>query len=181
MQARMRGVTWHADLPSPALADLRVLDLFYFDFSGKQQRGQLISNVLWAEEVLRIFAKLWALRFPMRSLVPMAAFAGDDGLSMAANNSSCFNARRIKGTSRLSAHSYGAAIDINPVQNPVIRDGKVLPAEGAAFTDRDDLRPGMITEGSAVLEVFLAAGWSWGGHWQNPLDYHHLYRPEVSR
>lgn len=180
MQASMRGVTWHADLPCPALGELRLLDLPFVDFVGKEQRGQLITNALWADEVLDIFAKLWALRFPMHTLVPMTAFGGDDGLSMAANNSSCFNARRIKGTSRISAHSYGAAIDINPVQNPIIRDGHVLPAEGEAFTDREDLRPGMIVEGSEVLEVFLAAGWSWGGHWQNPLDYHHFYRPHLS-
>ena len=137
-----------------------------------------LGDPLLAEEVVTIFSKLWDVRFPIHSIRPMTEFAGDDGLSMAANNSSCFNARRIVGTERLSLHSYGAAIDINPVQNPVIRDGEVRPAAGAAYQDRSNARPGMILEGGPALDIFLDAGWLWGGHWENPLDYHHFYRPD---
>ncbi len=179
MQEAMRGVSWHASLPCPPLAALRALDLPYFDFAGTECEGLLITSALLADQVLGIFAGLWALRFPIHSIRPMTEFAGDDGLSMAANNSSCFNARRIRGTTRLSSHSYGAAIDINPVQNPIIREGIVRPDAGRAYLDRKDLRPGMIVEGSAALQVFLDAGWSWGGHWQEPLDYHHFFRADV--
>lgn len=178
MQERMRGVTWHEDLPCPGLVDLRLLTLLYVDFDGVENRGQLVTSALLADEVVTIFSKLWDVRFPIHSIRPMTEFGGDDGLSMAANNSSCFNARRIVGTTRLSAHSYGAAIDINPVQNPVIRDGEVRPEAGAAYLDRTQMRPGMILEGGPALDIFLDAGWLWGGHWENPLDYHHFYRPD---
>ena len=33
---------------------------------------------------------------------------------------SAFNGRKIAGTDRWSSHAYGVAIDINPIQNPVI-------------------------------------------------------------
>ena len=178
MQEAMRGVTWHEELPCPRLDDLRLLTVPYFDFDGVEQHGQLVTSALLAEEVISIFSKIWDVRFPIHSIRPMTEFAGDDGRSMAANNSSCFNARRIVGTSRLSAHSYGAAIDINPVQNPVIRDGVVRPDAGATYLDRSIARPGMILEGGPVLDIFLDAGWLWGGHWENPLDYHHFYRPD---
>ena len=47
-------------------------------------------------------------------------FQGSDDASMAANNSSAFNFRRVQGTQVLSHHARGLAIDLNPVQNPVV-------------------------------------------------------------
>ena len=44
---------------------------------------------------------------------------------MADNNSSCFNYRKIANSKIISMHSYGLAIDINPVQTPYIFDSKV--------------------------------------------------------
>jgi hypothetical protein len=45
-------------------------------------------------------------------------YSGDDDRSMAANNTSAFNCRKVAGTSKWSEHAYGRAIDVNPVQNP---------------------------------------------------------------
>lgn len=175
MKARMRGVTWHKELPSPGLDELRLLEIPYLDFAGAEQLGGLVTTSRLAEQILQIFARLRDIDFPIASIRPMVDFGGDDGLSMTANNSSCFNARRIMNSDRLSAHSYGSAIDINPVQNPVVRDGIVRPDLGARYLDRDDARPGMFVSGGAALEIFLDAGWKWGGDWTNPKDYHHFY------
>jgi poly-gamma-glutamate synthesis protein (capsule biosynthesis protein) len=180
MQERMRGVTWHEELPSPRLHELRLLEIPYLDFAGVEQKGQLVTAASLAEQVVRIFAGLRDLDFPIAGMRPMIDFQGDDGLSMAANNSSCFNSRRIVNSDRISVHSYGAAIDINPVQNPVIRDGKHRPDAGAEYLDRENIRPGMFVDGGAALQVFMDAGWSWGGHWDNPKDYHHFFEPSFA-
>jgi hypothetical protein len=62
---------------------------------------------------------------------------------------------------------------VNPVENPYVFGGKVLPPAGAAFTDRADVRPGMAVRGGELVAAFAAAGWSWGGGWANP-DYQHF-------
>lgn len=180
MQERMRGVTWHEELPCPRLHELRLLEIPYLDFSGVEQLGQLVTGATLAEQVLGIFSSLRALDFPIAGMRPMIEFGGDDGLSMAANNSSCFNSRRIINSDRISVHSYGAAIDINPVHNPVIREGKHRPDAGAAYLDRGNIRPGMFVDGGEAVQVFLSAGWKWGGHWDNPKDYHHFFDPAFS-
>jgi hypothetical protein len=100
---------------------------------------------------------------------------------MEANNSSGFNCRYIEGTTKYSMHSYGMAIDINPVQNPFIlyEDGKkrVLPEAGKAYLDRGKSKKGMVTE--EVISIFKGNNFAvWGGDWKTIKDYHHF---EVSK
>jgi hypothetical protein len=74
-----------------------------------------------------------------------------------------------------SEHSYGRAIDINPVQNPYVSgDGTVSPPAGAGFTDRSRAAPGMIVADDAVVRAFAAIGWEWGGDWSSAKDYQHF-------
>lgn len=94
---------------------------------------------------------------------------------MSANNSSCFNFRKIAGTDKLSLHAYGLAIDINPMQNPFIQNSKISPANGKDFIDRSKIKAGMV---EPVVEVFYKYGFTeWGGNWQEPIDYHHFQVP----
>ena len=65
------------------------------------------------------------------------AYDGDDNRSMAANNSSAYNCRTVAGQSSFSAHAYGAAVDINPVENPYVTADGVLPPAGRRFVDVD--------------------------------------------
>ena len=59
-------------------------------------------------------------------------YGGDDDRSMAADNTSGFNCRRVAGSSSWSAHAYGAAIDINPVENPYLTAAPCRPARAVA-------------------------------------------------
>lgn len=53
------------------------------------------------------------------------------------NNTSGFNCRRAAGQANSSAHAYGEAIDINPLQNPSVRPGSIMPrGYWAASRDR---------------------------------------------
>jgi poly-gamma-glutamate synthesis protein (capsule biosynthesis protein) len=107
------------------------------------------------------------------------AYRGDDERSMAANNTSGYNCRRVAGRDALSAHAYGAAVDINPVQNPYLTASSVHPRAAARFTtiDRsDDARVprGAIRDGDVVVRAFARIGWDWGGYWSTAKDYQHF-------
>ena len=90
------------------------------------------------------------------------------------NNSSAFNCRNVTGGTAFSEHSYGAAIDLNPVQNPYVRSGTVLPAAGAAYLSRSAYRKGMILAPGPVTGAFKTIGWGWGGDFTGLKDYQHF-------
>jgi peptidoglycan LD-endopeptidase CwlK len=151
---------------------LSLLNIDYFSFDGQLHRGQIIVNAALADEVQEIFAEILSARFPIETVIPVCAFAWNDDLSMAANNSSGFNPRRVAGTRRKSLHAAGRAIDINPVQNPWEHDGLIEPP-GAVY---NPAAPGTLTEDSAPVVAFLSRGWEWGGHWATMKDWHHFQK-----
>ena len=61
-------------------------------------------------------------RFPIEKMLLIEALGADDERSMAANNSSAFNCREVPGKPGVfSRHSFGAALDLNPAQNPFLQ------------------------------------------------------------
>jgi len=156
-------------------ADLRLLHLTYQGFDGDVHAGSLVVHTSVTGAVIEVFRLLFERRFPIRRMEPVDAFGGSDDASTAADNTSGFNCRNAvsNGPAHWSAHAYGRAIDVNPVENPYILDGAVLPPAGSAFRDRADLRPGMAVRGGDLTAAFTAAGWSWGGVWASP-DYQHF-------
>jgi hypothetical protein len=108
---------------------------------------------------------------------PVSVFRASDDASMAADNTSAFNCRRAvaAGAPTWSRHAYGMAVDVNPVENPYLFGGRVLPPNGAAYRSRTAARPGLIRRGDAVHRTFTAAGFRWGGTFSSP-DYQHFDR-----
>ena len=174
LHQRMIGTSWHAHPECPQPAELAKLRMSHWGMDGRVHRGELIIAAPLAAQVLDAFRSIFAARFPIARMVPIYVYGGDDEASMAANNTSAFNFRVVAGTSTLSQHSFGTAIDINPVQNPWIRDGQVSPAQGAEYLDRKLVRPGMIVRPGPVTGAFDAIGWHWGGDWDQVKDYHHF-------
>jgi hypothetical protein len=171
-----------ADLPSSWRAgcplgpeDLRALSLPYWGFDDRPHAGVLVVRASVAPAVVEVFRRLYDHRFPVRRMEPVDVFGGSDDASMAADNTSGFNCRNAvaAGPPRWSAHAYGEAIDVNPVENPYIQGGRISPPAGAAFTDRSGSRPGMAGRDSELNAAFAAAGWYWGGEWASP-DYQHF-------
>lgn len=154
---------------------LRLVRVTHWGYDGAVHQGGLIINWLHAEGVLGVLRQLFDARFPIEHLEPIDAFGGDDGLSMAANNTSGFNCRQVAGRSGVwSQHAFGNAIDLNPLMNPYLRaDGEVMPPAGSDFIDRSLPTPGLITADGMVVKAFAEIGWSWGGNWTNP-DYQHF-------
>lgn len=164
--------SWRKGCPVP-LADLRYLTVTYRGFDGADHSGELVVAASVADDVVAIFRRLYGLGYPIASMRLVDDFGGDDGASMAANNTSAFNCRRVTGGDGFSEHSYGTAIDVNPVQNPYQSGSTVLPAAGRAYVDRPDA-PGVIHADDAVVRAFAAHGFRWGGAWSGTIDYQHF-------
>jgi hypothetical protein len=170
----MTGLSWRQGCPVPP-EDLRLLALTHWGFDGRVHQGMLVVHEDEARPVVKVFRRLFRARFPIRRMKLVDEYGGDDDRSMAANNTSAFNCRPVTGGSGWSQHSYGWAIDINPVQNPYITsDGTVLPPEGVAYVDRTRTARGMIHDGDVVVRAFAAIGWEWGGHFESIKDYQHF-------
>ena len=123
-----------------------------------------------------MFKQLYAERFPIRRMEQIAAFHGSDNASMAADNTSAFNCRYAvtTGPKQWSVHAYGEAIDVNTVENPYREGGSILPPAGAAYANRNDVRPGMAVPGGELVKAFASVGWFWGGRWTGSPDYQHF-------
>jgi hypothetical protein len=167
--------SWRPGCPVGPL-QLRRMQVRYWGFDGRVHTGALVVNGAAVDDVERVFARLYALRFPLRRMEPVDVFHGSDERSMAADNTSGFNCRYAvaSGPKRWSVHAYGEAIDVNPVENPYLEGGRARPAAGARFLDRSRVRPGMAVAGGALVRAFAAAGWQWGGRWSASPDYQHF-------
>lgn len=174
--ARMQGKSYPEDCPLE-LDTLRYLTVTYVNFDGDICQGELIVNTEIAEDVISIFKELFEIEYPIESIRLIDDFDADDNKSMAANNSSGFCYRVVDGTDRLSNHSFGLAVDINPLYNPYIKsNGKVLPEEAEAFADRTVSNPYYITPEDDCVRIFKKYGFTWGGDWTNSKDYQHFQR-----
>jgi D-alanyl-D-alanine carboxypeptidase len=155
-------------------ARLRAVKLRHWDFRGRSRVGVLVVHADEAPRVILVFRQLYAARFPIRRLLGVERYRGDDDASMAADNTSGFNCRLVDGTSRWSEHAYGKAIDVNPVENPYVHGGLVEPPAGRTFLDRSRRRPGMATRSTVLVRAFDSVGWHWGGRWTSSKDYQHF-------
>jgi hypothetical protein len=167
--------SWHAGCPvSPNR--LRRVRLTYWGFDGRAHTGALIANEDAVPDLVHVFSRLYAARFPIRRLRPIDAYGGNDERSLEADNTAAFNCRYVigPGPRRWSVHAYGEAIDINPVENPYLESGRVHPRAGRAYLDRGRVRPGMAYRGGVLVRAFAAVGWQWGGRWTGSPDYQHF-------
>jgi D-alanyl-D-alanine carboxypeptidase len=171
------GKSWRPDCPVGA-GELRLVSLNHVGFDGRVHPGQLVVIAGLATEVAHIFADLYFGRFPIARMQTVEIHGADDERSMAANNTSAFNCRRVTRGTVWSNHAHGRAIDINPVQNPYIAlDGSIHPPGGAPYVDRSRTDAGMIRPDGVVVGAFERRGWVWGGRWKEPSDYHHFDKP----
>jgi hypothetical protein len=131
-----------------------------------------------AKEVVAIFNSLYSLKYPIRKMRLVSDYGGSDDKSMSADNTSAFNCRLMTGGKKWSKHSFGKAIDINPLENPYVKGRRVLPPESKKFAfNRDKLHfkyKSVITRDSQIVRVFSRYGWRWGGNWKTLKDYQHF-------
>ncbi len=174
-----------ADDASPAVSydDLRYLSVLYYDFNGEVQTGELICNKGIAQDLVEIFYELYRNEYQIEKIKLIDEYQGDDTASMADNNTSCFNYRVVDGTTSLSKHALGCAIDINPFYNPYVvynhgADGEtyISPAGSEIYADRSREFPYKIDENDLCCRLFKEHGFIWGGNWNSCKDYQHFQK-----
>lgn len=174
----MQGKSWHRGLSCPDRASLVLITVPYIGYHGKKELGQLIVAKSVGQGVKAIFDEIYANgTFRIERMELIDKYGGDDDASMAANNTSAFNCRFVGGTTTLSAHASGIAIDINPIQNPFVTRSGTFPPAGENYdspAERSKNIIGIITAGDGVTSAFRRHGWKWGGNWSNRKDYQHF-------
>lgn len=171
---QMLGSTWHENLGCPLLNTQSLLRIPYWGFDNQKHQGELIVKKNVSGEVAEIMNQLYTSRFPIQQIKLMRIYSGDDYESMKHNNSSAFNCRNKTNKNELSGHSFGVAIDINPIQNPYVKENLILPPKGTEYLDRSKVMKGMIVSNSPVVTLFKSYGWEWGGDWETLKDYMHF-------
>lgn len=162
--------------------DLRYVHVLHYDFDGNPVEGELICNEYIAQDLVEIFYELYYNEYQIERMVLIDEYDGDDTASMEDNNTSCFNYRVVEGSSSLSKHAYGLAIDINPFYNPYVtyeKDGteKVSPVAALGYADRSVNFPYKIDEEDLCCRLFKEHGFIWGGNWNSLKDYQHFQKP----
>lgn len=168
------GSSWKPGLGCTGPDQLRAVNVSYWGYDGAVHLGRLIVDATYADRIVAVFRDIYAARFPINKMVPIDAYGGDDQASMRANNTSGYNCRTVAGSSNLSQHALGRAIDVNPLVNPYVNGSSVDPPEGAPYADRSRNDPGMIHANDAVVQAFTRQGWGWGGSWSSGKDYQHF-------
>jgi peptidoglycan LD-endopeptidase CwlK len=157
--------------PLTIIDSLSLIDVVYYSFDGLRHQGQIIVDARLEDDVYEIFLLFEKLKFPIGKVIPIVAYRWEDGDSMADNNSSSFNFRVIEGTNKISLHSFGRAVDINPVQNPVIYPTGIIAPAGATYRPQNK---GTFTVNHPIVQELIKRGWHWGGNFEQPKDYHHF-------
>ena len=174
----MSGISQKTGCPI-TFEHLRLLTLDHWGFDGQVHEGHLVVHEDQSNALLTVFEAVFRARYPIARMQLVDVYGGDDDLSMDDDNTSAFNCRPKTGQSNgFSEHSYGRAIDINPVQNPYVTSGgTVSPPAGAPYAKRTSKaarEPGVIHANDAVVKAFANIGWKWGGDWSGTRDYQHF-------
>jgi len=174
---------WHRGCPV-SLSQLRLLSVRYYGFDHRSHWGKLVLNARVAADLRKVFARLYAIRFPIHhmqfgdtyGLLKAVPKDGDFTASFEcreASASPCTGVTTNKTTGSWSQHAYGEAVDLNPVENPYVGCGMTRDKTALSYLDRARYGKGMVND--TVVRVFASIGWGWGGSWLGSTkDYMHF-------
>jgi len=176
----IQGNSWHKGCPA-GLQDLRYLRIKYLNFEGETKFGEMIVHKDVADEVVDIFHELYTIGYPIHEMKLVSDYKGNDWQSIEADNTSAFNCRNATGSKKWSRHSYGKAIDINPIENPYIsKSGRISHKASLQYRNRVhrlDTHPdnwALLLKNDKTTKIFKKYGWKWGGDWHGVKDYQHF-------
>ena len=179
---RITGISYPADDNGNlgiTYDDLRV-HILHYNFDGMSTEGELICNTYIADDLLDIFYELHRNEYQLERVRLIDEYNGDDTASMEDNNTSCFNYRVVDGTTNLSKHAMGLALDINPFYNPYVTypNGsiRISPVGSEPYADRTADFPYKIDENDLCYKLFTEHGFTWGGNWNSLKDYQHFQK-----
>jgi hypothetical protein len=114
--------------------------------------------LVYAYDESRFVTRVRAHRLIAQHLVDTLMACFDAGVpSDRLRYGGCYVWRAMRGASRLSLHTWGIAVDLEPAENPL---GKPWRDDGKM------LHP-------LIVEVFENHGWYWGNHFRSRADAQH--------
>ena len=175
---RLQGRSWPEGC-TIRRADLRYLRLTHVDAENKEHVGEMVCNKAIANDLIEIFKELYRQKYPIQRIRLIDDYEAVDERSMRDNNTSCFCYRKVSGSTKLSKHATGMAVDVNTLYNPYVRTGKngrriVEPATATKYVDRRQSFPYKIVKGDLLYRLFLQHGFKWGGSWRTMKDWQHF-------
>lgn len=175
----IKGNSWRKGCPV-SLENLRYLRVTHLDFKGKDVMGEIIVHKDISHEVIKIFESLYDIAYPVYKMKLVSDYKGNDWQSIESGNTSAFNCRNATGSKKWSKHSYGKAIDINPIENPYIaRNGRISHKGSLIYRKRVHQKDtyadkAVLVKGDKAIQLFEKYGWIWGGDWSGVKDYQHF-------
>lgn len=175
--------------PDISYDDLRYIKVLHYNFYHQIQVGELVVNQAIAEDCRQIFMELFQEEYEIHSMYLIDRYYEKDQArngeqvdisSINDDNTSAFHYRKIAGTEVLSNHAYGMAIDINPLENPYVKEADLQQTVASpykdynSYKDRTAQRAHMISKDDACYRIFKAHGFQWGGEWNGNKDYQHF-------
>lgn len=175
--------------PDISYDDLRYIKVLHYNFRHQIQVGELVVNQAIAEDCRQIFMELFQEEYEIHSMYLIDRYYEKDQArngeqvdisSINDDNTSAFHYRKIAGTEVLSNHAYGMAIDINPLENPYVKETDLQQTVASpykdynSYKDRTAQRAHMISKDDACYRIFKAHGFQWGGEWNGNKDYQHF-------
>lgn len=175
--------------PDISYDDLRYIKVLHYNFYHQIQVGELVVNQAIAEDCRQIFMELFQEEYEINSMHLIDRYYEKDQArnreqvdisSINDDNTSAFHYRKIAGTEVLSNHAYGMAIDINPLENPYVKEADLQQTVASpykdynSYKDRTAQRAHMISKDDACYRIFKSHGFQWGGEWNGNKDYQHF-------
>lgn len=117
---------------------VRVKPPFVIRFEGKTVTAGVLIHKKCADSLARVFQAIWDAAGHDQKVIDKWGVSNYGG---------AYNYRQMRGSSRLSMHSWGCAIDLDPDNN--------------AFHDQDP----HFAHVPQVVKAFEDEGWTWGGRW----------------
>lgn len=164
-----------SNLPCQAFVnELVMVKVNYWGFDNQVHSGTLIVHESLGTDVVNIFKELFEMKFPIQAMHPVPKHLRKIP-NIYNNVTGGFHCRAVTDQPGImSQHSYGRAIDINPLINPYIKGCLIVPAKAKKHIDRIKPEKGKIIPNSAVTAIFDKYGWDWGGNWHDAKDYQHF-------
>ncbi|WP_110239226.1 M15 family metallopeptidase [Nocardioides gilvus] len=162
----MVGRSWRKGCPV-GRSGLRLVRTNYWAFDGYRLRGSMVVAAGVTSNFVGVFTEMHREKVPVRAMYRVDRFGwskklggADDYRSMAADNTSVFNCRRVVGNpSARSPHSYGRSLDLNPWENPFRSRHGVVPNRW--WTSHDHPRVAWRSRSHKVVRMMARHGFRW--------------------
>lgn len=131
----------------------------------KQEIEKNLKEIVWIDGTKLLFNKKQNASMQLQKVINELQDLPKKYDKYITNIAGTYNFRYIKDTKRLSAHSYGIAIDLNVKQSAYWKWDK-------NYTYKNKIP-------KEVVDIFEKYGFIWGGRWYHYDTMHFEYRPEL--